>query len=212
MATNIDSSAVDSRVDRNDAVPGSRGKLYLLVALFFAPLLLAFLLYYGADGWRPAGSTNNGDLFTPARPLPEAALQTPEGAELRTAALHGKWTLVYIGSGRCDARCREALTLMRQTRLALNDEMKRVQRLFLAVGECCDRAYLNAEHAGLTIARTSDSNFIATFARDAKPVEQAGRLYIVDPLGNLMMSYDPGARPKGLLEDLKKLLKLSHIG
>lgn len=203
---------IDSRSGGKHAVPGSRGKLYALVALFFAPLLLAFILYYGAAGWRPAGSTNNGDLITPARPLPEAALQTADGADLKVAALHGKWTLVYIGAGQCDARCREALTLMRQTRLALSDNMKRVQRLFVATGECCDRTYLEAEQAGLIVARTSDSNFMATFARDAAPVEQAGRIYIVDPLGNLMMSYDPGAKPKGLFEDLKKLLKLSHIG
>ena len=203
---------IDSRIGGKNEVPGSRGKLYALVALFFAPLILAFLLYYGADGWRPAGSTNNGDLITPARPLPEAALQTPAGAELKLSTLHGKWTLVYIGAGQCDARCREALTLMRQTRLALNDDMTRVQRLFLATGQCCDRAYLDAEQAGLVVARTSDSNFMTTFARDATPVEQAGRIYIVDPLGNLMMSYDPGAKPKGLFEDLKKLHKLSHIG
>jgi cytochrome oxidase Cu insertion factor (SCO1/SenC/PrrC family) len=203
---------IDSRIEGKNEVPGSRGKIYTLVALFFAPLLLAFLLYYGADGWRPAGSTNNGDLITPARPLPEAALQTPEGAELKLSTLQGKWTLVFIGAGQCDARCREALTLMRQTRLALNDDMTRIQRLFIATGECCDRTYLDAEQAGLVVARTSDSNFMTTFARDATPVEQAGRIYIVDPLGNLMMSYDPGAKPKGLFEDLKKLLKLSHIG
>lgn len=214
MATKIESgehrAAIAALSDSSPA--GSRGKVYILVALFFSPLLLAFLLYYGFDGWRPAGSTNNGDLITPARPLPEASLQTPEGAELKLSALRGKWTLVYIGAGQCDARCHEALTLMRQTRLALNDDMARVQRLFLATGECCDQKYLDAEQVGLMTARTSDRGFVATFARDAKPVEQAGRIYIVDPLGNLMMSYDPGAKPKGLLEDLKKLLKLSHIG
>ena len=37
-------------------------------------------------------------------------------------------------------------------------------------------------------------------------------LYIVDPLGNLMMRFDARQNPKGLLSDLKKLLKLSHIG
>jgi hypothetical protein len=35
---------------------------------------------------------------------------------------------------------------------------------------------------------------------------------VVDPLGNLMMSYDARGNPRGLLEDLKKLLRLSHIG
>jgi hypothetical protein len=180
---------------------------YVLIALFFAPLLVAFLLYYGGVGWRPAGSTNHGDLVDPPRPLPQALPQTRD-----TRDPAPKWTLVYIGAGACDARCREALTLMRQTRLALNDDMTRVQRLFLATGECCDYAYLNAEQAGLVTALAADEKLLATFALDAKPVAQAGRIYIVDPLGNLMMSYDPGAPPKGLLQDLKKLLKLSHIG
>ena len=59
---------------------------------------------------------------------------------------------VYVGDGRCDERCRAALTLMRQTRLALNADMTRVQRIFLATGNCCDRAYLDAEHPGLVVA------------------------------------------------------------
>jgi hypothetical protein len=37
-------------------------------------------------------------------------------------------------------------------------------------------------------------------------------LFIVDPLGNLMMRHDASHTTKGLLTDLKKLLKLSHIG
>ena len=42
--------------------------------------------------------------------------------------------------------------------------------------------------------------------------EREHTLFIVDPLGNLMMSYDARQDPHGLLEDLKKLLRLSHIG
>jgi hypothetical protein len=45
------------------------------------------------------------------------------------------------------------------------------------------------------------------------PVDgRAHSLYVVDPLGNLMMSYDGRGDPHGLLEDLRKLLRLSHIG
>ena len=59
----------------------------------------------------------------------------------------------------------------------------------------------------------SDRELLAIFPRyDDVPVEDAGRIYIVDPLGNLMMSYARNAPDKALLEDLKKLLKLSHIG
>jgi hypothetical protein len=35
---------------------------------------------------------------------------------------------------------------------------------------------------------------------------------LIDPLGNLMMSYAAGAKAKGMLEDMKRLLRLSSIG
>jgi cytochrome oxidase Cu insertion factor (SCO1/SenC/PrrC family) len=194
----------------------SRTQFWILIAVFFVPLAFAFLLYYGGDGWRPAGSTNHGELIQPPRLIPELSLMTPDGSELPADILRDKWTVAYLGSGECDARCREALTLIRQTRLALNDDMSRVQRLFLVSQECCDHAYLEAEHAGLLVALLNDANGqqIEKLFQDtiSEPVAQAGRIYIVDPLGNLMMSYPPTAEPKGLLEDLKKLLKFSHIG
>lgn len=196
-----------------ESKPRSRKMFWAMIVMFFAPLALAFVLYYGFEGWRPHGSTNRGDLVDPPRPLPQVTLRTPQGTDLQLASLHGKWTLVYIGAGQCDTRCHEALTLMRQTRLALNDNMSRIDRLLLATGGCCDQAYLAAEHEGLVVAVTdTDTPLLKIFARAQEPVEQAGRIYIVDPLGNLMMSYEPGAPPKALFEDLKKLLKLSRIG
>lgn len=197
----------------------SRTKVLGLVAIFFTPLALAFLLYYGGShfgsgAWRPAGSTNRGDLISPARPLPDVELATNTGTPFGTKSLHGKWNVIYIGDGSCDARCREALVLMRQTRLALNDDMGRVQRVFLTTGNCCDEAYLQAEHQGLMVASVDNSTgreLLSVFP-DAESIDRLGRIYIVDPLGNLMMSYNPEAPQKALLEDLKKLLKLSHIG
>jgi len=45
---------------------------------------------------------------------------------------------------------------------------------------------------------------------EAQP--RAHALYVVDPLGNLVMSYDARTDLRGMLEDLQKLLRLSHIG
>jgi len=204
----------------NDSTPHpstgrSRAQFWILVAVFFAPLLVAFWLYYGLEGWRPAGRTNHGELIQPPRSLPQTELATPDAGKLPADLLHGKWTLVYIGDGKCDERCREALTLIRQSRLALNDDMARVQRLFVVTGDCCDSSYLESEHRGLIVAVLDER---AGALRDVfaevtpEPLEQAGRIYVVDPLGNLMMSYARTAEPKGLLEDLKKLLKYSRIG
>jgi len=198
------------------AGPRARAQLWILVLVFFGPLGIAFLLYYGAHDWKPQHTTNRGDLIDPARPLPNSALSDPNGGTLAPQLLRGKWTLLYIGDGQCNPRCHEALTLIRQTRLALGEDMHRVQRLFLVTGDCCDQTYLTREHEGLILARADDAaaaGIISLFPTyDGTRVAEAGRIYIVDPLGNLMMSYSPTVPSKGLLEDLKKLLKLSHIG
>lgn len=191
----------------------SRKQIWILIGAFLAPLALAFLLYYGL-GIRPHGTTNKGDLIHPPLTLPEVELPGMADQTLAPNALRGKWSMIYIGDGACDARCREALTLMRQTRLALGDDLSRVQRVFLVSGHCCDQAYLDSEHAGLLLGRIDNSagqTLLETFP-DTDKAATLGRIYLVDPLGNLMMKYESNAPQKGLLEDLKKLLKLSHIG
>jgi cytochrome oxidase Cu insertion factor (SCO1/SenC/PrrC family) len=183
--------------------------VFALGGLFLLPLLLSFWLYYGVH-WRPLGTTNHGELIAPVRPLPDVTLQDVDGVT-RSHVFHGKWTLVYVGGGACDADCRTTLVFMRQTRLSLNNEMTRVQRVLLAAGDCCNRAYLAGEHPGLIAldaSQTLAQPLLAQFPGDGR----AQGLYVVDPLGNLMMRYDARLPPKGLLEDLKRLLQLSHIG
>ena len=124
------------------AVRRGRRRLLALAALFFVPLAVAFWLYYGPTDWRPAGASHKGDLIDPARPLPEIALPTAEGAPTDPGLLRGHWTMLYVGDGLCDQRCREALYLMRQSHIALNKDMDRVQRVFLVTGRCCDRGFL----------------------------------------------------------------------
>jgi cytochrome oxidase Cu insertion factor (SCO1/SenC/PrrC family) len=206
----------------NPAEPGpevvrrGRRQLLGLAALFFVPLAVAFWLYYGPTDWRPAGGSHKGDLIDPARPLPEIALPTADGPPTEPGFLRGQWSMLYVGDGLCDQRCRQALYLMRQSRIALNKDMDRVQRVLLVTGRCCDRGFLAQEHPDLIVARVDDAASAAILepfpSYDGIPVSAAGRIYLVDPLGNLLMSYPPSAPDKALLTDLKKLLRLSHIG
>jgi hypothetical protein len=100
---------------------------------------------------------------------------------------------------------------MRQTRLALNNDMTRVERVFLVSGGGCAGEFLAREHPGLLVLDAQGAAGAALLGEFPER-ERAYTLYIVDPLGNLMMSYDARQDPHGLLEDLKKLLRLSHIG
>ena len=189
----------------------ARGKRTLLIvaALFLVPVAVAFTLYYGKL-WRPANSASKGELIDPARPLVVAGLRHPDGTPAGPEVLSGKWTLIYIGDGRCDEACRNALVFGRQSRLALNNEMTRVQRVLLATANCCDNEYFAREQEGLITLDASSKEAAALLAQFPEAREHS--LFIVDPLGNLMMRHDASHTTKDLLSDLKKLLKLSHIG
>jgi hypothetical protein len=196
--------------------------LALLAALFLLPVVLAFLTYYGTS-WRPAGRVNHGHLFIPARPLPALALPhimpagsaDPRPAANGTPALRGKWSLVYAGDGACVTACQEALRVARETRLALGRDMVRLETVFLVTGDCCTGSFLAREHPDLTMLDASApaaQPLLRELDTPEPDTPEPDTLYVVDPLGNLVMSYDARADLRGLLEDLQKLLRLSHIG
>jgi hypothetical protein len=187
-----------------------RRNLVILAALFLLPVIAAFALYFGGI-WRPQASSARGELIQPPRTLEMPALRHADGTSAGDAVLRGKWSLVYIGDGRCDAACRTALTYGRQSRLALNKDMQRVQRVFLSTAQCCDQQYLKAEQPGLVVLDASTAEGRQLLAQF--PDNRRASLFIVDPLGNLMMRHDASQLiDKALLTDLKKLLKLSQIG
>jgi cytochrome oxidase Cu insertion factor (SCO1/SenC/PrrC family) len=184
--------------------------------MFFAPLGLSFYLYY-VQHWHPGGRVNAGELIQPARPLPDLALPLAASAstsgETNPTFLKGKWTLLYVQHGRCDDECRRHLYDTRQVRLALDREMNRVQRVFIGDSDCCDQKELQAAHPDLLAIRQSpaDEPLLGLLPMVSGAVN-SHRVYLIDPLGNLMMFYAPDGKPKGMLEDMKRLLRLSSIG
>ena len=91
--------------------------------------------------------------------------------------------------------------------------MNRVQRVFIGDGDCCDMQELAAAHPDLIAIRASpaDEPLLALLPSREGAVN-SHRVYLIDPLGNAMMFYAPDARSKGMLEDMKRLLRLSSIG
>jgi hypothetical protein len=198
-------------VDEKELRARNLRMLGVLSGLFVLPLALAFWLYYGTD-WRPGGHSNHGELITPVRPLPDAHPSVAFDKETAPAKLfRHKWSLVYIGDGQCAEGCRHVLYVMRQTRLSLNNEMSRVDRVFLVTSACCARDFLTREHPGLVVLNGTDGSADSLLSL-FPTTDREQSVFVVDPLGNLMMQFDARQNPKGLLQDLKKLLSLSHIG
>ena len=186
--------------DRNKG----RLKLVLVALVFLGPLVLSFTLYYLGD-WRPQGSTQNGELLPPV-PLSDAPLLAAgEGPRLR-----GKWTMIYADEGSCAEACQKTLYETRQIRRSLGKEMSRVQRVFVVTTGAPDAEFLASEHPMLVVAATDTTarqdllNAIGKF--------QPGDIFLVDPIGNLMMRFPQGTEMKAIKEDLVHLLKVSRIG
>jgi cytochrome oxidase Cu insertion factor (SCO1/SenC/PrrC family) len=192
-----------------------------LAVLFFAPLGLAFYLYYGHGTWHPGGRVNAGELVEPVRPLPSLALPLWDSGTADPNFLKGKWTFLYVASGPCAEACRTRLYDTRQVRLALDRDMNRVQRVFIADTGCCDAQFLHEQHPDLITIRAGEAaapllallpDRAGVTAAEGSGAAKTPRVYLIDPLGNLMMSYAADAKPKGMLEDMKRLLRLSSIG
>ena len=202
--------------------PGARrrSRLWLIFVLgvFAAPLAIAWLILGVFPDWAPKGKVNHGELVTPARPLPSFQLQTLSGEALDETFFRGKWTIVYLAQGSCDRPCVERLYNIRQVRLAQGKNIDRLQRLLLwkDVGISAEqRSELQEHFPGQVIVALGDQGAMAlleTFELDAKQPLDAGRIYVVDPLGHLMMSYEPGDEPRGMIKDLERLLKYSGLG
>lgn len=182
--------------------------LLFLAALFLAPLAISFVMYYGHAGLQPVKRVNRGELLDPVRPLPPMSLTLAGAGRTPPDFLRHRWTVLFVGEGDCDARCRSALYDTRQVRLALDRDMERLQRVFVATGNCCALELLKRDHPDLLVIRADAAAAPLLAQLQAAP----GSVYVIDPLSNLIMSYAPVAPAKDLLEDLKRLLKLSQIG
>lgn len=177
--------------------------LWLLIALTVAPIVASYVAYYF---WQPSGHVNYGELLAP-RLLPDATFRRADGAPFHWRELAGKWVLVTADSGRCAAYCQQKLVYIRQVRLAQGTDMERIERVWLITDYAKPDAALLAQHPGLQLIQAAGSDFLKLF-----PVEKAlaDHIYVVDPLGNLMMRYPREPDPRKMLKDLARLLRHSQ--
>lgn len=203
---------------KTDITPEQRKQrrtLILLALLFAAPFILAWLLFNYTQFGRGDASTSHGQLINPPRQLADLTLTDPGNAQA-AAHMYGKWSLVYLIDGECGRRCEQNLYRLRQIRLAQGKHAHRVQRVLLDLGP--GHVTLSSrqlrDYAGQLLADPEDRAILLARFRLSQGDEPlaAGRTYIVDPRGFLMMSYEADADPAGIIDDLHHLLRFSGVG
>lgn len=186
-----------------------RGKLFLVLAVCASPLIASYFTYYVI---KPSSRTNYGTLLDPRNyPIPALASTALDGSKSSLQDYKGKWLMVQVNDADCQTACQKRLNDMRQLRLAQGKEMDRIERVWLITDDRPLETILLRQYDGMRHLRVSPQVLQAWL-----PVEQgtlaSDHIYLIDPLGNLMMRYPKDADPNKIKKDLAKLLKASAIG
>ena len=192
-----------------------RGRIQMLLLLLAcaSPVIASYLAYYVFK--LEGGKTNFGTLVYPAQEFNPAWVSAP---------VQGKWTLLIARpAGECqikDEKCIEALFLMRQAKVAMGRESKRVQLLWVNTdGKPVDpevTKIYDEKNAGLqVVAMPADPKSRADFEGWLNKEGAGQQIQLIDPSPAKMMYFSVTNSPKefaAMKKDLEKLLKLNHKG
>jgi cytochrome oxidase Cu insertion factor (SCO1/SenC/PrrC family) len=183
----------------------SRYKLILLFALFALPFALSYIAYYV---WKPTGQGSNYGQLLPVRALPDIVGTRLDGKPFSLSQLKGKWVMLQLDSGACNAYCQTKQYDMRQVRVAQGRERDRIERVWLVTDKRAVDADLLRQYSGTWVVRVG-AEAVGQIAANTPPEDA---VYLIDPLGNLMLRFPKNPDPRGMIKDIKQLLKASQIG
>jgi cytochrome oxidase Cu insertion factor (SCO1/SenC/PrrC family) len=185
----------------------------LLAILFVGPLVLAVVLYFWQGAIGGFGQIPNPDreLIEGSPQLPPIELTGPDGGITAIDGLRSRWSLIYARMPACEETCRQARERLHQVYLALGTD--RVQLVFLAPAsefrspQPAD--WLIDDWLTGVLDAANEADLTGIFGTDRL---DDGRYFVVDPLGNFILSYPADADQGRLLEDMERLLDVSRIG
>lgn len=183
--------------------------LWVLVASFFIPAILAYGYFFFGD--RPA-IKSNGTLIIPIIDIHTLGITNKSGEELTEQQLTPNWRLTYFAGSSCDQTCQKTLYNMRQINIGMGKYQDRVSHgiIHLAAPDNAFLALLKNEHKTADNIYADANNITALAKLDANP-EKMESIYLIDPLGNIMMHFPKELEPKLIRKDLNKLLKVSRL-
>ena len=188
-------SVVEAAIDQDAIRKRNQRYLVILFTIAFVPLIVSTIVFFYFPGLLPTSTKNEGELIIPSVAAEELGLE----------GQIGKWTfLVPIGSS-CDEQCEERLYLARQVNIALGRESSRVQRMALWTEGTAPAQKIKEDYPAIGSFPVDPAKFQAKLGH-------VNRIYLMDPLGNILMVYTLDKAGKPMLKDIKFLLKNSTIG
>jgi cytochrome oxidase Cu insertion factor (SCO1/SenC/PrrC family) len=198
-------------MEQNNANPANRNPytLWFVVLAFVAPVVVAYVMYFSGA---ITTYSNNGEILNPIVDVADFKLKDDKNVSVSREALTRKWRLISFVGAECDEACNARLYDSRQVHKSLGKDQERVERLIV-----------HLEPAGSALSGLIKSDYpkaINVYGSEKiiSDVLGAGagisnnEIYLVDPIGNVMMRFSNELTKKEIKSDLKKLLKVSQIG
>lgn len=186
-----------------------RRMLLLLCTVFTLPVALVLAMYW--LDWHPQGSSH-GNLVRPPQALRFTELRDSRGHGYGARHWQDKWHLVQVAAGACARDCLREAQLLRNIHVSLNKESGRVERVLLLPQPVSEGALATLQRRFPDLVILSGAGAMELAAQLAEPGQAAAGVYLVDPLGNLMMRYALGYQARGMRDDLGRLLRYSWVG
>ena len=211
-AETVANPAANPAADPAAARKRGRRMLWLVLLVCASPLIASYFTYYVI---KPQKRSNYGTLIDQrAHPVPALATTTLDGRPQALASFKGKWVMLMVAPGACPETCRQQLFAMRQLRLMQGKEAGRVERVWLITDAAPLDTLLIREFDGTHMLR-ADAATVASWLPADAGTTPADHLYMIDPLGHLMMRFpkDPQLQEvRKVYKDINKLLKASSVG
>ncbi len=193
-----------------------RVKLLALIGVFLAPFIGGWMALYVFEV-RPANG-NYGTLVEPVKKLNWPVLESTQGNRYENG-LGRKWSFVMFSDGACAELCQSNLYYMRQLRILLGRDTPRISNVFISTQPLDDelKAFF-ADYPDFIIIdgvvdEVVEKSLFEQFQIEGEDAVGASpKLYLVDPDQNYMMHYPAESDQHKILEDIRKLIKLSQIG
>lgn len=217
QANKIPSTAATHATESTDATRRGRRTFWLLLLVCLAPVLASYVTFYVI---KPEKRNNYGAIIDARTHEVPAALAatTLDGRPQPLDTFKGKWVLLLAAPADCDDTCKRQLFAMRQLRTMQGKEMDRIERVWLVTDRQPLETMTIREFDGTHMLR-ADAQAVAGWLPVDAGTTLVDHIYVIDPLGHLMMAFPKDPDPsrtydhmKKVSRDINKLLKASSIG
>ncbi|MFT5959704.1 MAG: hypothetical protein ACI8WM_000006 [Burkholderiaceae bacterium] len=193
-----------------DRQASGRWKLFAILGVCAFPLIASYFTYYVI---KPEARTNYGDFIDyMVHPIPaDLSTTTLDGTAMTLKDLEGKWIMLTVDGGACAEACSKKLYDIRQLRVAQGRERDRIERVWLITDKVPLETQVIREFDGTQMLR-AQADAVAKWLPAEVGATAADHIYLIDPLGRLMMRFPKDRDPNLMKKDLGKLLKASSIG